>query len=221
MLKHDARKYIDYIVQELRISNSFKLLNGVSDAKTFPLLKGGFVSWKFGTGVLYLENGLWKISTKTGLDYPNGDLITPLYPYFQAGHPLELNEILTDLGKTKDKKKYPLFYLQEDVNEGEREDAYTDLLNIKLFVLTLTKKTYRSKDRMTATFEPLLIPLFRLFLEQLDRMGIPYNLSSKTNRKYWGRQSTYKNESNILDDPIDGIDTTITITINEQLFCKI
>jgi len=54
----------------------------------------------------------------------------------------------------------------------------------------------------------------------MTKLGIPYTLIEKTNRKYWGRQTTYKNEKNILDDPIDGIDSTFDIVVNDKI-CRI
>ena len=64
-----------------------------------------------------------------------------------------------------------------------------------------------------ATFEPILIPLVQLFIDVLERKVIPYTIATKINRKYWGRQDTYKNSANILDDPIDGIEMSIDISI--------
>jgi len=221
MLIHDPRYYIEQIVKQMIINNPFTINSGIASISAIPMVVGAFVEWSNGTGTLYNNSGLWEVKTATGLDYIDGELIYFQYPYFQAGHPLELNEVLTDLGKTKDKKKYPLVYLQEDVIEKENEDKSTLLQGVKIFFLTYTQKTLRSKDRQVQKFEPLLIPLTNLFVKTLEIMGIVYSLETKINRKFWGTQTQYKNEKNILDDPIDGVEITININIEDNKFCNL
>lgn len=220
MLIHDARWYIEEIVKELREANRFILAKGKTNRHKFPLVNGAFVEWEGGIGKLRNTNGLWSVDTVEGNDALEGQILTPQYPYFQAGHPIELNEVLEDLSKTKGKKKYPLIYLQEDVAEKTNNDNTVLFENASIYILTWTKKNYRSKDRMEKVFEPLLIPLFNLFLETMSKMGIPYEITKKINRKYWGRQDEYGNKKNVLDDPIDGIDSEINITIEENIFCN-
>ena len=59
-----------------------------------------------------------------------------------------------------------------------------------------------------------MLPLFFEFLETLDYLGIVNSVNRKTDRLYWGRQEEYKNTANILDDPIDGIDSDLNISLN-------
>ena len=220
MLKHDVPYYINRVVEQLRNNNTFVLNAGII-LTDYPLIYGAFVAWDNGTGILIADSSSnWSILTKTGIDYVDGKVITPEYPYFQHGHPLELNEVLEDLGKTQDKKKYPLIYMREDVEETFENQPEVVLNNIEIYALTLNSvKTMRSEDRTNVTFEPILIPLWNKFIETLDYMGIIYTVNSKLNRKYWGRQETYKNARNILDDPIDGIESKLNITIVEDNFC--
>jgi len=141
-----------------------------------------------------------------------GDVVTAVQTaygspvYYYHGHPLEVVNILLekDASDTWKLKKYPAIFLYEDIKEQHK--PYEIKATLHILILTETKPEYKSDERVTNVFKPILHPLFELFIASLKsntsilNSGLEYD---KTDRKFWGSQQTGANVANDFVDAIE------------------
>src|SRR5690242_20108850 len=94
-------------------------------------------------------------------------------PYFFYGTPVEINRqmIERDKGSTKG-KVYPAIALRLPTNEDVKNGLVNYNLNIA--ILDCTKKEYDAPNRYSNVVEPILFPLYELFLDRLSRFGFTW-----------------------------------------------
>ncbi len=136
--------------------------------------------------------------------------------HYYHGHPLEIVETLAqkdNSGTNLIFEKYPAVCLFEDIREHKapRPGIYCTA-PLHMAILYYTQPTFKSAERYTNTFKPVLYPIYTTLLQKIvEHKGIwQYDIEKmphdKINRLYWGREGLYGNESNIFNDWVDAIE---------------
>ena len=92
--------------------------------------------------------------------------------------------------------------------------GYERSLTLQLVIITDTSKHYTTAERYTNTFDPILTPLYELFLKQLaksdyvdsDSDSVLYFEHTRWDRPYWGKDGIYGAVADIFNDFIDAIE---------------
>jgi uncharacterized protein (UPF0262 family) len=131
-------------------------------------------------------------------------------PYFLHGHPLEIINTLKEYTQSSQlrTKKFPLIALFEDIESSGKEGIFASQSKLNILFITDTLPTYKAAERYEKSFNPVLTPLYNLFIK--------YYLSSRAiytpNRKvdctvidhlFWGRKGLYGSTANFFEDCID------------------
>lgn len=127
---------------------------------------------------------------------------------YQYGYVYELNETLKQMeaNPAMYDKKFPLVWLAEPYTEKRSTYAYwADVLDMRMFIMSSTSKTVKSTDRMTDVFKPILLPIYRELIKQIDNSPVFVKqkevVHNKINRYYWGEA-----QQSVLNDPVDCIE---------------
>lgn len=144
-------------------------------------------------------------------------------PYYMAGHLGEIRNRL--LNKTKDKiekyEKYPLIILRLDTPETIISNMC--YYNLNVIIVTQTEKQINAEERTEAIFEPILYPLYNLFMQWIVESGeftwdgdpaMPEHV--KIDRPYWGTIAADMNDKNEMPDPLDAIEI-VNLKINRVI----
>lgn len=124
---------------------------------------------------------------------------------YQYGDGKELDETLIQYSKTPDfaTKKFPIVWLMHPfkIVRGER-GIYGSVEGLKIFIINSTDKTWKSAERVNNNFKPVIYPIYRelmnqlnqqkAFLESLDRKHAVMDIY------YWGEE-----QKSVLNDPVD------------------
>lgn len=136
-------------------------------------------------------------------------------PYYDHGHPLDINNKLTQKSKAGSfkYKKYPLIALIQDFTESHGGSyAYNYTTSPKILIVDYTKQTYNSQQRYENVFKPVLYPLYNLLLDgildslYIDITSIENLVHTKTDRLYWGKVGIQGNDGKIFNDFLDAIE---------------
>jgi hypothetical protein len=152
-------------------------------------------------------------------------------PYVEYGHMVEISNTLkarnTATG-TLQYQKYPLIALKLDVESDYIGQGNTfNYSDISIFLVNITDKTYKAKDRLEKNFDPVLYPLYEKFITALKRhpsIRITNELDntkhSKIDRFFWGSQDNDNSTKNIFNDYLDAIEIrNLELSINNKK-CK-
>lgn len=127
----------------------------------------------------------------------------PLYSHY--GSIKELNETLIQLSKSpyKFNKKFPLVWLHEPFTIQSKPMAYGKVKELRMFIMTDTRKEYKSPQRRSDVFDPVIDPIKDELIKQMKNRkefsGYPVNFSySVTDYYYWGEEA-----QNVLNDIVD------------------
>jgi hypothetical protein len=131
---------------------------------------------------------------------------------FDHGHPLEI--VNTILQYTQhDTLKFEAFPRICLFHDFEEKITFEKQVSLNLVIVTDTAPEYSAPQRYTYSFDPILIPLYDLFIKQLSfsdniqpTEGNNYFKHSKWDRLYWGKDGLYGNTANIFNDFIDAIE---------------
>lgn len=138
-------------------------------------------------------------------------------PYYEYGHILEIAQSLAKKdnasGVTRF-KKYPLIMLLLDVPATPNKLWKTfDYTNVKIVIVDKTDKNYTAPDRKVNVFEPVLIPLYERFIEELSKSkltnnkdNIPFIQHTKIDRYFWGTELNGNSTKNIVNDFLDAVE---------------
>jgi hypothetical protein len=136
-------------------------------------------------------------------------------PYYLYGVGSEIRETLTEWTNHKTKKfsKFPLIILIQDFSEDKGQNqAVNSKVSLNIILCKDTLPSYRSADRYTNVFKPVLYPLYDLFLAKLTESGYFLDDSpgliahKKTDHVFWGRNGLYDKAGNVFSDYIDAIE---------------
>lgn len=162
----------------------------------------------------YVTDDSFTITAETGLDF-TGKSWNALAPYYEHGHPMEINQTLNEkINDTYSFSKYPLIALLEDVPEthSSSNDALYAAANAVILIVNFTEETLKSEERYALNFKTILNPLYYSFKKavydssyfDIKDMPNPFD-HVRTNKPYYGTESTGGNIANIYDDPLDAI----------------
>lgn len=144
---------------------------------------------------------------------------------YQYGPAVELTQTLTNmrLGKDVAKERFPLVWLIEDIPVDRRNaKRFFGDVSLRVVIAYPTKDTYTSAERETATFAPILRPIYYNLLECLpkhnafsavDEADIPHRM---TERKFMGSDTQIQNMLTDFVDAIDIQDLSLTISFKHS-----
>ena len=145
---------------------------------------------------------------------------------YQYGHPIEIIENLQEmsLNLTQSAAKYPLIALFTDVSETKGEADGVDMsVKLHLIIATLTLNSYKSPERLTLNFTPVLYPLYEQLLKSIASSGYFLNPNAekieheKVDRFFWGKNGLYLNTGNVFNDYVDCIEVSnLKLTVKKQ-----
>lgn len=136
---------------------------------------------------------------------------------YQYGHPIEIIENLQDMtgNLTQSASKFPLIALFTDVQETKGlNDGVTSEVKLHLIIATLTLSSYKSPERLTLNFTPVLYPIYNQLLKSIASSGYFLNPNAekieheKVDRFFWGKNGLYLNTGNVFNDYIDCIEVS-------------
>lgn len=139
--------------------------------------------------------------------------------HYMAGHPLEVTNRLSDRGKNgKAFEKYPLIALFLDVPEEKNAGiGFESEIRADLIIARSTASSLIAEERDTKNFKPVLDPIYREFMKQINEItfghwkpfqtaGVTKIEHTKINRYFWGKETFMKNVANNFNDYIDCIE---------------
>ena len=130
---------------------------------------------------------------------------------FDHGHPLEIINRVKEYQES-DTLKYEAFPRICLLHDFEEKNTFETLVSLTILIITDTDPNYTAPQRYTYTLDPILLPLYDLFLENLleaDHVGTTegnYFKHTKIDRLYWGKNGLYGNQGNIFNDYIDAVE---------------
>jgi len=146
--------------------------------------------------------------------------------HYDHGHPIEIIETLREKDGSNNFrfKKYPLVALFQDFPEdGSSDIGIASVVSLHVMIVMTTQPQYKASQRIEKNFKPVLYPIFQEFKKALYKsrafqMKGPKLDCRKFDRLYWGREGLMKNETNLFNDWIDGIELrNIKLRVNEKL----
>lgn len=127
---------------------------------------------------------------------------------YQYGYKSELDETLSQMSAPGFAGlKYPLVWLAQPftVTTG-KVGIYGTIDELRIFIIGETQKTYKSKERMTNVYKPVISPIFEQLKDLIPKAkafaDYPGSVNCKAeDRYYWG------DEKPIVNDTVDIITT--------------
>jgi hypothetical protein len=142
---------------------------------------------------------------------------------YQYGYVEVLNETLEQWSKSKDHAalKFPLVWVMQPfvIARGER-GFYGSVEGLKIFIINNSEKTLKAPDRMAKNFKPIIYPIYRELMNQINRHNAfesSYSRKHKfTDRYYWGEQ-----QQSVLNDVVDCSEIAVLeLKIKDNQNCK-
>lgn len=178
---------------------------------------------------VYIEDQMADIASK--VDAALYSAVDPVFPhiYFMHGHPIEIINRLQEKLKNPSAKdqRFPLIILLHDFKINRNKDtASYGATSLNVVIATMTKQEYNADQRKENVFKPVLYPILKEFLNQIESSpyysiglnGVQYD---QTDRYFWGKQGLYGNTGNIFNDYIDAIELeNLKLTILNKQDCK-
>jgi len=130
---------------------------------------------------------------------------------FDHGHPLEVVNTIKQYTES-DTMKYSVFPRICLFHDFEEKITFEKQVSLNLIIVIDTLPEYTAAQRYENSFDPILTPLYDLFLRKLA--DSPYIGSTENNylkhtkidRLFWGKNGLYGNTGNIFNDYIDAIE---------------
>jgi hypothetical protein len=130
---------------------------------------------------------------------------------FDHGHPLEIVNTIKQYTESED-LKYSVFPRICLFHDFEEKKTFETLVTLDIVIVTGSSPDYTAADRYVNSFDPILIPLYDLFLRKLadsPYIGTTdnnYFKHTKIDRLFWGKNGLYGNTANMFNDYIDAIE---------------
>lgn len=143
---------------------------------------------------------------------------------YQYGYVRELGETLAQYQASPEyaAKKYPLVWLQQPftLRRGRDAQVYGEVRDLRVFVINASDPTWKATRRMEQNFKPVLYPLYRELLRQLNsHAAISYDPNREhdvVDRYYWGEE-----QQQVLSDVVDClIVQQLTVKLNHNTNCQ-
>jgi hypothetical protein len=132
---------------------------------------------------------------------------TPVY--YMYGHPKEIANRLQELSNspTEGHKKFPLIILFTDITIDRSLIGFYGSTSLRMLIANFTLPEYTSVQRTDINFKPILHPIKKELLNQIDRHArFTYEdelTYKETDMYYYGSRI---NDSNVFNDRIDAIE---------------
>jgi len=129
--------------------------------------------------------------------------------YYMYGHPKEIAIRLQELSNspTEGNKKFPLIILFTDITIDKSLVGFYGSTSLRMLIANFTLAEYTSVQRTEINFKPILHPIKKELINQIDRhdrFTYEDELTYKeTDMYYYGSQI---NDKNIFNDRIDAIE---------------
>lgn len=129
--------------------------------------------------------------------------------YYMYGHPMEIANRLQELSNspTEGHKKFPLIILFTDITIDKSIIGFYGSTSLRMLVANFTLAEYTSVQRTEINFKPILHPIKKELIKQIERHGqFTYEdelTYKETDMYYYGSKI---NEKNIFNDRIDAIE---------------
>jgi hypothetical protein len=129
--------------------------------------------------------------------------------YYMYGHPMEIANRLQELSNspTEGHKKFPLIILFTDITIDKSILGFYGSTSLRMLVANFTLAEYTSVQRTDINFKPILHPIKKELIRQIERHGqFTYEdelTYKETDMYYYGSKI---NEKNIFNDRIDAIE---------------
>lgn len=136
----------------------------------------------------------------------------PEKPYFEHGTPIEIINRLSEKGivNSYKYKRYPLIALFEDIPAKSGKGGISLEATATLIFAVETDPNYTASQRYQHSFDPILTPLYELFIKYLRKsqyiLTMPNLKYEPIYHVFWGRQGLYGKEGNIFNDYLDAIE---------------
>jgi len=151
---------------------------------------------------------------------------------YQYGRLIEIIQTLQTWSQNPSKQfhTFPLIALGEDFLVRNNNNPYASC-TLNIFIMYPTDRNYKSEDRQTNTFLPILDPLYDELIDQIYKCGYfaIYNplkemLHDKIEHGNWAPQGLYSSTggktTNTIDEWVDCIEIkNLTLKI-ENVYCK-
>lgn len=128
---------------------------------------------------------------------------------YMYGHPLEISNRLQELSNspTEGHKKFPLIILFTDITIDRSLIGFYGSTSLRMLVANLTQPEYISEKRTEINFKPVLHPIKKELINQIDRhIQFTYEdelVFKETDMYYYGSEI---NKANVFNDRIDAIE---------------
>lgn len=129
----------------------------------------------------------------------------PVYAHY--GYVKELNETLIQYSRSPASydKKFPLIWLKEPFAIAAEPLIYGRIEELWMFIMTDTRRDYKSYQRKEKTFKPVLYPIRDELINQMSSRPEFANYQARTGFKltdhyYWGEE-----EKSVLNDIVDTV----------------
>lgn len=129
--------------------------------------------------------------------------------YYMYGHPKEIANRLQELSNspTEGHKKFPLIILFTDITIDRSLIGFYGSVSLRMLIANFTLAEYTSIQRTEINFKPILHPIKKELINQIDRHSqFTYEdelIYKETDMYYYGSQI---NDKNIFNDRIDAIE---------------
>lgn len=129
--------------------------------------------------------------------------------YYMYGHPKEIANRLQELtnSPTEAHKKFPLIILFTDITIDRSLIGFYGSTSLRILIANFTLADYTSNQRTEINFKPILHPIKKELINQIDRhIMFTYEdelTYKETDMYYYGSQI---NDSNVFNDRIDAIE---------------
>jgi hypothetical protein len=176
------------------------------------------------TGTNFTATGYYTVATITGTNCTvTGNTVTYLVPpttwtgsfvpvlVFDHGHPLEIVNNVKQYSES-DILKYESFPRICLLHDFEEKITFEKTVTVDIIIVTDTDPAYTAPQRYTYSFDPILTPLYNLFMAELAASDYivttekNYFKHTKIDRLFWGKNGLYGNTGNIFNDYIDAIE---------------
>lgn len=143
---------------------------------------------------------------------------------YQFGHLKEIVATMKEYEADPDSrdKKYPLVALLLDfpITRGN-SGGYLGEVTLQLIIAYATEPDLKADERYTNNFEPILLPIYYEFMEQLEASPVFVTQSvnkirhMQTDHPYYGKNGLSDTSDNVFADCIDAVEiSNLQLTIN-------
>lgn len=145
---------------------------------------------------------------------------------YQYGYITEFNQTMQTWSnnETDAAKKFPCVYLIQPftIKRGRNVSIYGTVSGLRIFIITSEADVNKkAAARMATNFKPILYPIYRELLNQLD-LSVVFPTTGKeniqhdfTDRYYWG-----ENQGKLINDAVDCCEiSNLILDIHNKLNC--